>query len=135
MADLKTIEFDENNSGGSFWLSREQYDNLLAAGFYIKPITEDWEIERYGADGQSGDFGDMLTRDGVPYFWRGNLRVEAASLQEAVEKWESITGEDFFAEGCNCCGCPFSAHVVDEDGSTYEYVSGDSVTRTVNRPW
>ncbi len=52
-------------------------------------------------------------------------------MQEAVETFEKATGQDFFEEGCNCCGAPFS--MSDVDGS--EYVSGDSVSRVTVRPW
>ena len=121
---MPIYEFSENNSGGSWWLNRAQYDKLFDAGFFL---DEDGmkSSERFGSS-------SLSTKD-VPYGWRSNVQVEAASLQEAVERWEDATGEDFFAEGCNCCGAPFSMHSVGE--GDYDYVSGDSVNRTVNRPW
>lgn len=129
---MAVFEFSENNSGGSFWLNTRQYDELFENGFYL---ADGWD-EGHGFTDPTKPFS-MNDRDTVPYGWRSNLRVEANSLQEAVEKWEGATGEDFFAEGCNCCGAPFSAYEVGADGSrSYDnYISGDSVTREVIRPW
>ena len=31
-----TVEFSENNSGGSWWLDKEQYDALAAAGWKVE---------------------------------------------------------------------------------------------------
>lgn len=125
---MAVYELNENNSGGSFWLNRKNYDALLAAGWYIQPSESSFLDDNFGADDREGGH--------VPYSWRHGLRVEANSLQEAVEQFESITGQDFFAEGCNCCGAPFSMYLVTDDGRDYsEYVSGDSVSRQVIRPW
>jgi len=117
---MPIYEFSENNSGGSWWLNRSQYDSLFEAGFQIN--------EEKGQ--HYGKMNSLDTKD-VPWAWRHCLVVQAASLQEAVETFESATGEDFFAEGCNCCGAPFSMYEV--DGT--DYVSGDSVQRRTIRPW
>lgn len=116
-------EFSENNSGGSWWLSREQYDALKDAGWYL----DEEKAELYDAN----KFTSLSTKD-VPWSWRHAFRYEANSLQDAVESWESATGADFFAEGCNCCGSPFSISSV---GGDWEHVSGDSVSRETIRPW
>ena len=122
MADLNEYNFSENNSGGSWWLSRKQYDALMAAGWYYVPSEYDLK--------EGFDKKGFLDRDdSVPYGWRHGLKFKAASMKEAVESFEAATGEDFFAEGCNCCGAPFSMSGPDD------YVSGDSVRREVVRPF
>lgn len=126
---MKTYEFSENNSGGSWWLNREDYDALMADGWRyelpdglkdhdpIIPFEEPWGEED----------------DTVPYGWRHYLVREAESLKEAVESFERATGRDFFSEGCNCCGAPFS--ISSRGEGDWEYMSGDSVSRQVIRPW
>ena len=115
--------FSENNSGGSWWLGRKQYEALLAAGWKYEP--SDYDKER-GYDVEPFSSGE---KDPVPYGWRHGLTGDFGSMKEAVENWEKATDEDFFAEGCNCCGAPFSI------SSDKEYLSGDSVNRETIRPW
>lgn len=124
---VRIFEFSENNSGGSWWLNRKQYDALMAAGFYYEKPEGD---SVFGINYDEPFLGSKS--DNVPYGWRHNLRVKAVDIRDAVERWEAATGEDFFAEGCNCCGCPFSMSSVSEP---YEYASGDSVSRETIRPW
>jgi hypothetical protein len=122
------FEFNENNSGGSWWLKREQYDKLLANGWSLPepsepdntPIGRSIKSLKKSLQKSSGD---------VPYEWRHGVWGEFASMQEAVESWERATGEDFFAEGCNCCGAPFSM------SSDDDHLSGDSIDRAPVRPW
>ncbi len=113
--------FSENNSGGSWWLKKPQYEALFAAG---------WKVDSDETTGPLASTMQGLSGD-VPYAWRHELYGEFDSLRAAVESWERATGEDFFAEGCNCCGCPFSIHSEGYD----ESISGDSVEHTPVRPW
>lgn len=122
---MTTFEFSENNSGGSWWLNRSAYDALFAAGWTYEP--SDYDLERgYDKKGWSRN-------DDVPYGWRHGITFEADSIREAVESWEAATGQNFFAEGCNCCGSPFS--ISSRGEGTWEYISGDSVERETIRPW
>lgn len=114
-------EFEENNSGGSWWLSRQQYEALRAAGWHEPEETDD--DKRFAAS--------CLNTPDVPYRWRQGWWIEADSIREAVESWERATGEDFFAQGCNCCGAPFSISSDDYN----ERLSGDSVQHIARRPW
>jgi hypothetical protein len=121
---MPVYRLSENNSGGSFWLRRAQYDSLFEAGW---KIDEDALRDRSKSSFLLDDsFGDA---DGVPYSWRDALTFEADSIREAVESFEAATGQDFFAEGCNCCGAPFWI------SSDTESLSGDSVERVPVRPW
>jgi len=115
------VKFDESNSGGSWWLTRKQYESLMANGWSYEP--SEWDIER-GHD--KNPFLGMEDDD-VPYGWRHNLTGEFDSLRSAVESFEAATGEDFFAQGCGCCGAPFSV------SSGTQYLSGEDAVRS--RPW
>lgn len=120
---MPTYQFSENNSGGSWWLARKDYDALMAAGWTYTPSEYDlksrWDTKPYLGDAD----------DTVPYGWRHHLTGEFPSIRDAVESFEKATGQDFFEEGCNCCGAPFSI------SGNNEYLSGDSVRRQVIRPW
>ena len=125
--EMRLYSFSENNSGGSWWLDRKQYDALIAAG---------WEYHATDYDIKQGhDTKPFLgeTDDTVPYGWRQSMSKVFNTLQEAVEDWKRATGEDFFAEGCNCCGAPFS--IASAEGEPYDYISGDSVEPATIRPW
>ena len=121
---MARYELSETNSGGSFWLSRSQYERLFAAGWSYEP--DEFDLER-GYD--TKPFGGR--GDDVPYGWRHNTTIEADTIREAVESFEAATGEDFFALGCTCCGPPFTI-TCDEP---YEYISGSDVSHVPVRPW
>lgn len=114
--------FSENNSGGSFRLRKKDYEAMFRAG-WVAPALE-LDIDRRPFSGN---------RDDVPYGWRHGVVGVFPTIRDAVESFEAATGRDFFEEGCNCCGAPFSISC-DEDGR-YEYISGDSVERRTVRPW
>jgi hypothetical protein len=129
----KRYAIHENNSGGLWWLNSTQYDALFAAG---------WKVDE--TQMQSGGWGDRTKPfledkgDTVPYGWRsGAVYFEADNIREAVESFERVTGEDFFAQGCNCCGVPFSMAAMGDDGdSDYnDYISGSDALISAREPW
>lgn len=87
------VEYSSNNSGGSWWLTDEDWRALEAAG---------WEVQYYANEEDS--WADMDGR------WLGALASRAkrygASLEHAVAEWEAITGQTASDEGCYCCGVP-----------------------------
>lgn len=72
------VRYSHNNSGGSDWLTADNWTALAARGWVL--------------DGESGRFYGA-ERTGL-------------SLDAAIAEWESITGADRTAEGCPCCGPP-----------------------------
>jgi hypothetical protein len=88
--------YSSNNSGGSWWLSDEDWYALEAAG---------WKVDWY-RDRESSIFGgaDASGR------WLGALASSASkefsSYDEAAAEWEGITGQSLDEEGCECCGAP-----------------------------
>ena len=73
------VEYDSNNSGGNFWLSKDDWKNLTEVG---------WKITRH--------FGSFPTC----------AEKEFNSIEEAKEEFEELTGQDCEATGCECCGQP-----------------------------
>lgn len=103
------VELSENNSGGGWWLSDEDWKNLEKAG---------WEVEWASKLAESGyDWMRSSVQKDEHGVWRymGALAKEAkrygVSLRVAMAEFQDITGQDPDEEGCECCGQPhyFSA--------------------------
>ena len=92
---------NENNSGGSFWLSMKNYTSLLSNGW---KLSENWDkrgsIDPYIPFGGKGD--------DVPYGYRHDGVYFEGTEQEAINSFESLTPYSYDDEGCTCCGRPFS---------------------------
>lgn len=89
-----SIVYSSNNSGGSWWLSDDDWYNLEKAGWNVGWVKDD-------------EFFNGLSETGR---WLGALATSATreglSEDEAIAEWESVTGKDAYATGCSCCGKP-----------------------------
>lgn len=98
------IEYSHNNSGGSWWLTDDDWNNLAAEG---------WDVEWYADRGSFFGSGERFL---------GALASGASkdfpSLKEGIAEWERITGQTADAEGCSCCGQPHYFYEVDNDESS-----------------
>jgi hypothetical protein len=88
------ITMCENNSGGSFWLTEKNYEDLLALG---------WE-------GKGPDSNDRY-KDRV-------LINRVLSRRMALAQFEDVTGYSPDEEGCECCGQPFYFAEYDDEGKS-----------------
>jgi hypothetical protein len=128
---MKKYYLDENNSGGSFWLTKKDYDNLFANGWKLR---EGWDADDSFMKPTQPRYGK--NDDPTPYGYRhGSVYLEANNTQEVVESFENATGQDFFAQGCGCCGVPFTVHTAYDDPSGYDSISGDDARQSVIRPF
>lgn len=80
---MSYIKMRENNSGGSFWLTEQNYKDLFALG---------WEGE--GIDPTNRYDGRVLIN-------------RVLSKRMALAQFEDVTGYSPDEEGCECCGQPF----------------------------
>jgi len=104
--------FRENNSGGGWWMERKDYEAMFAAGWKYEP-------PELSSKRRSDDLNKpFLSNDDVPYGWRRYVFGDFGSLRSAVESFEAATGKNFFEQGCNCCGAPFSISC--DDGGSYD---------------
>lgn len=111
------ITYNSNNSGGGWWLKDKDWKALEKAGWKV-----DWfagqkrEYFKPDADGR----------------WLGALATSASknfkNIQEALEEFERITGQNVTDEGCNCCGAPHSFEWKKRGEKYNEYASGDSLS-------
>lgn len=100
-----SVRYSSNNSGGSWWLTDDHWKALEAAGWVVN-----WVAKRKV-------LGIQTER------WLGALAMEAykpvpagSSLQDAIDDWRRVTGEDPDALGCSCCGQPHNFTMRDENG-------------------
>lgn len=108
-----TLRYRSNNSGGSWWLTDENWKALERAGWTVKwKADETRDLFKPGANGR----------------WLGALATECEKVfdtpQEGVAEWADITGQNPGDEGCNCCGNPHNFDWTDADGETH-YVEID----------
>src|ERR1017187_3464836 len=115
------VTYDSNNSGGSWWLSTDDWEALEEAGWNVHWVGKG----KHGYQRPEGSYDDPLK----PYprtkgeEWLGGEAMSASkefnNPADAIPEFESVTGQDASAVGCNCCGPPHSFEYEDEDGKTH----------------
>src|SRR5262249_32761003 len=116
------VEYQANNSGGSWWLKDADWYKLEAAGWNVDWV-KDWPKDR-GFDARPDGRGlGCLAKEATKSF---------ASMREAVAEFERITGQNADDEGCNCCGPPHYFHGTTEDG---KYVYFESAPASYRRTY
>lgn len=101
------VKFSENNSGGGWWLSADQYRALLTSG--------EWGLCKDGMAYAEKDYARQggshyFDTDDVPYFLRHNVVGIFDTYADGVASWERLTGENADTVGCECCGPPFGLY-------------------------
>lgn len=146
------VEYNSNNSGGSWWLRDEDWKHLEEAGWEVqwgrpyfchsrfsetpKPswLTEECKMsKRNGQDWNPcpGHYEAHSYEEAIQSGerWLGALAKSAIrrglKLRKAVDDWESITGESATAAGCPCCGQPHYFTEYSDEGD--HIASGPSV--------
>ena len=87
------VEYDSNNSGGSWWLSDNDWLNLEKAGW-----TVHWQKDSKFNSGRERFLGALAT----------SATVEADSVEHAIRMWQEVIQQDPEEAGCPCCGQPHS---------------------------
>lgn len=140
------VEYESNNSGGSWWMKDEDRLALEAAGWKVQwsrlenKYTDKGDYER-ATDGTpllvplgqgNSPFSSMACQglDGE-YRYLGALATRAfrvgLSLREAADEWEKITGYSATDAGCSCCGQPHSFTEYDDAGDQSNISTGGRV--------
>lgn len=129
------IEYRSNNSGGSWWLSDDDWLALEAAGWVVHwvhspddpshehPERHDdrWRFS-FREDHQHSHLAPLVAVKPSGERYMGALAVGAAKVtndpEAAVAEWAKATGQDPSAEGCNCCGEPHNFTYYGPDGTS-----------------
>lgn len=98
------VEYDSNNSGGGWWLDDDDWFALQDAGWTVHWFKE--YADPPFAIQENGRFLGALAMG-------AHKRFE--SLDEGIDEWERITGEDSTEEGCECCGIPHTFYAFTEE--------------------
>lgn len=103
---MVNFTYQSNNSGGSWWLSDDDWRNLEKAG---------WRVQ-WGGD--NDDYTGRLcetAEQAEEYRRLGALAKKATgdfdSEEEAIESFEKATGQTYTDEGCSCCGEPHYIYI------------------------
>jgi hypothetical protein len=126
------VKYDSNNSGGSFWLSTEDWEALAKAGWNVHWYDPNNRWGGRPASAYEEPMKACIKVDGVEVL--GALASSAAkefdNPADAIPEFERITGQDASDVGCNCCGPPHSFEYEDQDGKTHyasAYVTETSI--------
>lgn len=134
------IEYSSNNSGGSWWLSDDNWRALEDAGWVVHwvhdpddPSHEHSEPPgKWAMEHHHGYTDPLLPATSNGERWLGALAKSAAKVTDdpeaAIAEWERVTHQAASDEGCNCCGPPHSFTFYRADG-TRSYTSVE-VART-----
>jgi hypothetical protein len=143
------VEYNPNNSGGSWWLKDKDWDALAAAGWKVAwagmefVYTPEGQHER-DADGFPVLVGPGEGNSGYQPLLRGKVQREGdrprymgalaryaykrfPTIQDCIREFESLTGQDTTDEGCNCCGAPHSFSWTDTETGKRDYASGEEI--------
>ena len=127
------VEYSSNNSGGSWWMSDQNWLDLEKAGWIV--MWARLKVEYDGDDCKRDKDGIPVTtpRTESNYMVKdqdGNYRYLGAltesayrvglSLEDAMDEWQKVTGMDPMASGCSCCGQPHDFTRYDEKGHCVE---------------
>lgn len=109
------VELSENNSGGGWWLSDEDWHNLAKAGWVV-----DWASDWANSDDdwkrravQQDEHGVWRNMDALAH----HAKRYGVSLRVAEAEFRDITGQDPDEEGCECCGQPHYMSAYDAEGN------------------
>jgi len=109
------LEYNANNSGGSWWLSDEDWKALEEAG---------WNVE------WRKDMKDGILSTSEDGRWLGALATAASKefkdAGEGIEEFERVAKQCASDGGCPCCGPPHSFSFTDDEGN-HHYHSVDYV--------
>ena len=106
--EMNRYRYSSNNSGGSWWLSDENWKALEQSGWDVKWYKDKVDIFT-NKPHKNGRWLDALATEAFKKF---------ISIESAIDEFEEVAQQDYYANGCNCCGRPHwisLAPVRDED--------------------
>lgn len=88
------VVYSSNNSGGDWWLTDEDWKTLEVAGWKVEWFKDSPNHLMVDAGGRFlGALADRASK-------------EFKTLEDGIDEWEVLTGQNHLAHGCDCCGQP-----------------------------
>ena len=101
------VEYSSNNSGGSWWLSDEDWYALERAGWDVRWRKDEPDEYKMSSERETGRFLGALATEATK---------EVERPEDAITDFEYVTGQSASDIGCNCCGPPHLFSYTDESG-------------------
>lgn len=109
------IEYSSNNSGGGWWLEDKDWEALEKKGWLVVWSSQEFIYNDGSYDLDEKGLPKLEGEKNLKVRWLGALAKYAFkhfnSLEEAIDEFEEITGQDTDKEGCSCCGEPHNFYV------------------------
>lgn len=111
-------EYSSNNSGGSWWLSDDDWKELEKGGWVV-----DWVADQEDTGScRSDSDGRWLGALACSAYLVVEARTESGAESKAIAAFEDATIQSLTDEGCSCCGPPHSMYLTGYDNfKTEEY--------------
>lgn len=102
------VHYSSNNSGGSWWLTDDDWFALEKAGWEVEWVKDDAYLRSSGMSKDNRWLGALAT--GAKYFG-GSIEMAKAEFNHVTSCW----ADD---EGCSCCGQPHYFTEYNDEGKT-----------------
>jgi hypothetical protein len=109
------VEYSSNNSGGSFWLSDDDWYALRDAGWDVDWVAESEFHQRYHP-GEVRSMGALAMNASKTV----QAPDESYAYRMVVDEFERITNEYANEHGCSCCGPPHNFYSSEVDGPSFD---------------
>lgn len=141
------VEYESNNSGGSWWLKDKHWRDLEKAGWVVgwgqpyfcrseyPSLNGDRPLDLVECESKAACKGHRAITTYAQAVemqerWLGALATSATreglGMDDAIAEWERVTGMSADDAGCSCCGQPHSFTEYGDDGKYMGY--GPSVS-------
>ena len=104
--DKYVVEYDSNNSGGSWWLEDKDWEKLAKDGWHIHWVKNSPYKPTFSDPKTPDRFLGALATAACITITGASSESNAEEIAKGV--WETSLGMDAEEEGCNCCGHPHS---------------------------
>lgn len=113
------VEYSSNNSGGHWWLSDTDWENLEKAGWIVEWIRNSNNLFARG-----DRFLGALATSASLVLECGEDEDPINSFRIVLESFEKLLGQSVTDQGCNCCGSPHYFILYKVNGEDRERIVG-----------
>ena len=131
---MRWYTYSNNNSGGRYWLDAEDYKRL---GDLPNTVMIGWPRTDNNGVYHPPPIAKHVDPDWLGWYDRPcegracEVAFFANSMEDVIEQWEQVVGQNVDEEGCPCCGPPHfffdwvEAELVERLNAFYENCNAD----------